>query len=407
MIPFLSPVSGKEGSLLKKSRLFPAKSQSLLGVLLLAALLLTACSSTTDSWAGVSKNSETGTVYVSYERHVVAINPTSGAIQWNYGDKSTKFFATPVVSDGVLYIGDYKGRLHAINAETGEKEWVYTPKKETLVGPLSLTADDRVIGGVVVDSSLIYFGLGSRNVVAVSRETGEKVWSFDTDHGVWATPIYVPAKESDSASVPTLYVVSLDHYLYAINAETGKELWRKNMGGAMPGTPAYDPERNRLYVGTFLSEVVAVDLTSREIVTRFKTDNWVWSGPALDGDMLYFGDLKGNLYAVQIIGDELKQVWKKDVAKKAIRSTPLIAGDVVVVSSKDEHVYALNKADGLSLWSKKTKGPALTELVLVPASTEGEGTPEMVVAGTDDKDRLLVAYTLDSGEEKWHYSYKN
>lgn len=392
---------------MKKSHLFPAKSQSLIGVLLLAALFLTACSSTSDSWAGVSQNLETGTVYVSYDQLVVAVNPISGAVQWKYSSKGAKFFAAPTVSDGSLYVGDYKGQLHAINAETGEQEWVYTPEKEKLIGPLSPTAGDRVIGGVAVDSNKVFFGLGSRNVVAISRETGEKVWTFDTDHGVWATPIYVPAQADDPNSVPTLYVVSLDHHLYAIQAETGKELWRKDLGGAMPGTPAYDAEHNRLYVGTFLSEVVAVDLTSHEIISRFKTDNWVWSSPALDGDMLYFGDLKGNLYAVQITGEGLKQVWRKDVAKKAIRSTPLIAGETVIVSSKDEHVYALNKADGLSLWSKKTKGPALTELVFVPASTEGEGTPEMVVAGTDEKDRLLVAYSLDAGDEKWHYSYKN
>lgn len=394
---------------MKKPRRFSSSFHTLLGVLLLAAFLLSACGGgSQDSWAGISRNPDTGTIYVSYSQHITAINPASGAIQWRYGNKSNKFFATPLVKDGVLYVGDYEGRLHAIKADTGEKVWVYTPKKETLIGPISLTAGERIISGVAIDSNLIFFGLGSRNVEAVSRETGQLIWTFKTNHGVWATPLYIPANPDDKNSVAVLYVVSLDHHLYAINPETGKELWRKDLGGAIPGTPAYDPVRNRLYVGTFLSEMVAVDLSSHQIIARFKTDNWVWGGPALENDILYFGDLNGNLYAVSITNEGFKQVWKVQVSRKPIPSTPLLAGDFVIVGSKDAHVYALNKADGLNRWSKKTKSSALSDMIFMPASTSGDSpTPAMVVAGTDSTSELLVAYALDTGDEKWHYSYKN
>jgi outer membrane protein assembly factor BamB len=389
---------------LKTSRLFPASPYTLVA-LLVFVLLLTACTGGgADSWAGVSQDPETGSVFVAYDKHVVSIDPTSGATRWEYKNDDAKFFAVPVVEDGILYIGDYKGRMHALDVDTGQKLWVYTPEKDTLIGPLSLDAGDRVISGVAVDSDLVYFGLGSRNVMAVSRETGEEVWTFKTNHGVWATPLYVAASES---SIATLYVVSLDHFLYAVNAQTGKELWRKDLGGAIPGTPAYDEDRNRLYVGTFVSEVVAVDLTNGEIIDRFEADNWVWGGPALEENVLYFGDLKGNLYALDVTDDGFVQKWKKPVAEGAIRSTPLVTENLVIVGSKDKYVYALNKADGASLWAKKTKNKVLTELVFVPAGLTGEDIPALVVAGTDERERLLVAYALTSGEEKWHYNDKD
>jgi outer membrane protein assembly factor BamB len=154
----------------------------------------------------------------------------------------------------------------------------------------------------------VFFGLGSRNVVAVSRETGQEAWKFSTGHGVWATPLYLPANPDDPNSRATLYVLSLDHYIYAIDPQTGKELWHKNLGGAAPGNLVYDSTRNRVYVGTFSSELLAVDLTTHEIVYRFKADDWLWDGPALDGDMLYFGDLAGNLYALRITDSGFQQL---------------------------------------------------------------------------------------------------
>ncbi|MBI5961431.1 MAG: PQQ-binding-like beta-propeller repeat protein [Chloroflexi bacterium] len=391
---------------MKTSRLFPASPYTLIALLLLV-LVLAACSGGgADSWAGVSIDSDTGSIYVSYDKHVVAINPTSGATQWEYKNDDAKFFAVPVVHEGILYIGDYKGRLHSLNAETGEKLWVYAPEKDTLIGPFSLDAGDRVISGVAVDSNLVYFGLGSRNLMAVSRETGEEVWTFKTNHGVWATPLYVKANP-DVNSVATVYVASLDHYLYAVNAQTGKELWHKDMGGAIPGQPAYDPVRNWLYVGTFVSEVIAVDLDTHQIVDRYEAENWVWGGPVYEDDVLYFGDLKGNLYALSVTDDGFKQKWKKPVADGAIRSTPLLTEDLIVVGSKDKHVYALKKADGASQWSKKTKGEALTELVFVSAGSEDTDSPAVVVAGTGDRERLLVAFVLATGEEQWHYNDKD
>jgi len=302
----------------------------------------------------------------------------------------------------MIYIGDYEGRMHAIDT-SGKEKWVYEPPKKTVIGPLSLTAKDRVISGVAVDSNLVFFGLGSRSVVALSRETGQEVWKFNTGHGVWATPLYLPANPDDPNSQATLYVASLDHYLYALDPETGKELWRKNLGGAAPGNLVYDQMRHWLYVGTFTSELLAVDLAAHEIAYRFKADDWLWDGPALDGEMLYVGDLAGNLYALRITDNGFEQVWKKKVAQDAIRATPLLTDDTVIVGSKDKNIYAVNKEDGSSRWTKTTGGQALSELVLIPGTPS---SPALVVVGTDNSGKLVFAYAVDTGEERWHYPAK-
>ena len=400
MIRFREP----EGALLNTLRVFTAPSRVIL--LLLALLVLTACSGgSQESWAGVSLDPNTNAIYLSHGKSVVAIDPTSGVVRWEYKPQdAASFFAVPVTDDGTVYVGDYKGRLHAISADDGQPRWVYEPEKEILIGPLSPTADDRVIGGVAVDSGLVYFGLGSRNVVAVSRETAQKVWTFETDHGVWAKPLYVPADSEDEGSRATLYVVSLDHHLYALDPATGAKLWSKDLGAAVPGDMVYDGTRHRVYVGTFASELLAVDLTSQEIVARYEADGWLWGRPAFQDDTLYFGDLSGNLYAVRATEEGFTQVWKQAVADGPIRATPILTDGLVIIGSKDKHIYAVQKADGSSAWNANTKGEALTELAFVAGVPEAEDNPDRVVAGTNTGDQRIVAYRVDSGAEVWHYS---
>lgn len=375
-----------------------------LGILLILAFVLTACGGVVGgSWAGVSANRSGETIFVAYDRSVVALNAVSGAIKWEYPDEDSRnaqFFAQPVADNGSVYIGDYEGRLHAIDAETGARRWMYEPERATLVGPLSPEAKDRVISGVALSPDLAFFGLGSRNVVAVAREDASEVWTFETGHGVWGTPLYLDAESSPSGE-PLLLVTSLDHNLYALNPQTGDEYWRLNLGGAAPGNILYDAERQRVYVGTFGAGVAAVDLESASIVARFQTEDWVWGNPALDDDRLFVGDLGGNLYAVEIGENSLAQDWKVNLTTGAIRGTPLVIDDLVIVGAEDGRVYAVNRDNGTGVWEKNVEGKVLSELVSV--SDEDNGTTR-VVAGTDKRETLLVALNVTNGEQAWTYT---
>lgn len=383
-------------------RLFPSRSRLLLGVMLLGALLLVACGGPTqESWIGVSADEQQSTLYVSQGKRVVAINPASGAILWEYKDEGATFYAVPTVVDGTIYVGDYSGHMHAVDAN-GQQLWRYQPAKQAILGPIEVTPKDRVIGGAAVDSDKVFFGLGSRNVVAVSRTTGQEVWTFTTDHGVWARPLYVAEDPANGAAV--VYVTSLDHNLYALDADTGDELWHRNLSGAAPGNLVYDEELQRVYVGTFASELLAIDLKSHNIVARFKTDDWLWGSPAFDGDVLYFGDLSGALYAVRATENGFEQVWKKPIAEEGIRATPILSDGLLIVASEDHNVYAVSKEDGASRWYRDVKAQVLADLVFVPGETEGEEGAGLVIVSTTEGDRLVVALAADSGEERWVHS---
>jgi len=386
--------------------IFPLKNKRprlRLGILLILAVALAACGGVAGgSWAGLSTNQSGEKLFVAYDRSVVALNAASGAVLWEYPDEDSRnaqFYAQPVADNGSVYVGDYDGRLHAIDSETGTSQWVYEPERETLVGPLSPEAPDRVISGVALSPDLAFFGLGSRNVVAVAREDASEVWTFETDHGVWGTPLYLDA-ESSPDGTPLLLVSSLDHNLYALDPESGNEYWSLNLGGAAPGNMLYDAENQRVYLGTFGKGVVAVDLESASIAARFQTEEWVWSHPALDGNRLYIGDLGGNLYAVEIGEGTLTQAWKVTPTPEAIRGTPLVIDNLVIVGAEDGRIFARIAESGAEVWSTNVEAKVLTELISV--SDEDDDTTH-IVAGTDKKERLIVALNVTNGEGAWSY----
>ncbi len=374
-----------------------------LALLVLLALFISACGTMSGTWPGISASDDA--IYVAHGERVVALDPSNGQRLWEYPDgdnRDTTFSAIPVEQDGTVYVGDYKGRVHAINAENGQRIWLYEPEIERLIGPIALEAADRVLSGVAVSEDRVFTGLGSRNVIALDRETGALDWTFETEHGVWATPLYLPANGSGHDE-PTLYAVSLDHHLYALDPETGDRRWQIDLGAAAPGNMTYDEVRNRIYVGTFLSELLAIDLGTQSIVARYQTEGWLWDNPALADDMLYFGDLKGFVYAVEITDDGFRQVWKQPVAEDAVRGTPVVTASRVIVGSRDKTVYALNRSDGSLSWRVDTRSPVLTDVIL--ASQGGDDAQnERVVFGTTDNDALLVALSSASGEVDWRYA---
>lgn len=397
---------------MKTPRMFPIRSRAALAALILLTLALSACGGMAgDSWSGVALGKDQNIVYLAFEEKIVALDTADGTRLWEYpakDDREAKFYAVPTLDNGTLYIGDWEGRLHSVNSADGTKNWIYTPDRETIVGPVSLKATDRVISGVAVDSDKVFFGLGSENVVALSRGTAAEIWTFKTGHGVWGTPLYLPANPEVAGSRAVLYVVSLDHHLYALDPESGNTLWSKDLGGAAPGNMVYDAELNRLYIGTFASELVVLDLAVRDIVARYETEGWLWDGPAVDiqddgSRLLYFGDVKGYLYAVRATEDGFEEIWKQHVADDTIRSTPLIVGDHLYVGSKDKHIYAINKADGTVAWNNETDGEVLSEFVSAPVGSGDEASTLVIVSTSDDNNRL-VAYQSTTGDQVWRYS---
>ena len=116
---------------------------------------------------------------------------TSGKI-WSY-DGLDRTMATAAVADGLVYLVDIAGRLHCLDAETGQCQWVYETKAETWGGPL------------VADGKL-YFGNQKMFYVMAEGREPKLLSEIKLGNPMYTTPVVANG---------VLYVAS-QHYLWAV-----------------------------------------------------------------------------------------------------------------------------------------------------------------------------------------------
>jgi outer membrane protein assembly factor BamB len=395
---------------------------SLLGALVLFSLVVAGCGPAPlgTGWPSISLLSSvcggktTETIAVAYNDRIVQVNPADGTAvvlkdancanrppddtgklrAWDFRPTGNKqFFTAPLpIDDQKMLAISYDQHLYTID--------------DTLAQ--ATVADGRTIDGysghavtdMVASPDFIYLALNSKDVVALDRNTLDVKWKAPTDHGVWGKPLLVD---------DTLYFSSLDHFLYAVDAKTGTQKWKIDLLGAVTGTPLYAD--GKLYIGSFARQLFEIS-TDGKILNQKPTSDWVWGTPVIDNGILYVGDLGGSLYAFDT-ANNLQQIWVQKVAAGAIRATPLIVGDVIIVGARDQKLYWLKRTDGTAINGSDGKplvreltAPILSDLLLIQPGDGVDIPKPYIVVSTTSTTQLLVAYTLDNGESKWSYNFQ-
>jgi outer membrane protein assembly factor BamB len=166
------------------------------------------CSMPTD----ISIMKDSSHVYIMYfgtdsnELAAVSFEPL-GRIQWKYKTKGKVVSPIAIDTDGTLYFADNTSTFYALTAN-GTKRWSYDlteGKNEEFKG---VTASP-----IISSAGLIYIAKNNGKVYAFDR-SGKKKWTFQSEGGVYATPIL--------GNDNTLYICTTTGVLHALNATTGQ-----------------------------------------------------------------------------------------------------------------------------------------------------------------------------------------
>jgi eukaryotic-like serine/threonine-protein kinase len=346
-------------------------------LLLLAAVLLSGCSGgyQTSSWPGISVSDQT--IYMASGQQIFAINAANGLELWRYPEKASAtihFYAAPVLTpDGQLIVGDYGHTLYSLDPQTGLENWRFEESKYGF------------IASPLVTEKGIFASTNGGNLYALNFE-GQVMWnkSLDSQHSVWAQPVA-------DADCNCIYVASMDHHIYALDAETGEKMWATDdLGGSIVGQPALS-EDGILYTGTFGEQIVALNKdTGLPATDPFTTDGWVWSGPALADEKLYFGDQVGNFYLLDT-KDGLTPASKVE-GTEAIISTPLVLTDTVYVTTQGGSLLLFGR-DGALKGKQKFDGQ-----LLGPAVAAGD----LILLAPLNSDYMLIAVNAQ-GVQQWTF----
>ena len=173
-----------------------------------------------------------GVLFVGSSDHFLyALDADSGALKWKFKTDG-RITSSPAVSGGLVFFGSYDSNFYAVDAATGQLKWKFAtagerrfsathlhgaePAAESMPDPF-----DLYLSSPAVADGSVYFGSGDNNIYALDAASGALKWKFKTGDVVHASP---------ALSDGTLFVGSWDSYFYALDSATGKEKWRFKTG---------------------------------------------------------------------------------------------------------------------------------------------------------------------------------
>ncbi|MGH7491180.1 MAG: PQQ-binding-like beta-propeller repeat protein [bacterium] len=265
-----------------------------------------------EGYSGVSISQER--VYTMFsqgdDEFVVCLDATSGKEFWRArSDLTFKDSngngprSTPTVHNEVVYALGARGKLYALQTDSGKILWSHDLKKEFKTsGP---TRDGGFSTSPLIEDNLLLVEVGggeSDSFIAFNKQSGAVVWKVESDNAAFASPIAITVN-----GVRQIVFFSATGAV-AISPADGKVFWRlpwKTFDNVHAATPLFIPPDKVFIssgydVGATLLRIKAGNATARiEEIWKSKAMQNIYTSSILKGDYLYGFD-KGTLKCIEV-----------------------------------------------------------------------------------------------------------
>ncbi len=291
--------------------------------------------------------------------------------------------SSPAVADGVVYVGNSLGYVHALSAEDGQDLWSFKT------------------GGAVVSSPAIAQGLAIVGSVdgflyALDAVTGEQAWRYRTRGPVLSSPAVIG---------DTVIFGSMDGRIYALSLTDGALRWRTEAGPGVQGGPTISGDL--VLHGDDGARMRALRIDDGSVVWEREGRGRVVAAPVARGDIAVFGLMGPSAlrpprhdYLVALEVQTGEQVWALNEAYSVLGS-PVIGRERVFFVTVEGYLSrtvarAAQLTDGELLWDRTLGGVVDSSPVLIGQDSEQEGEESAGVLGFgchDGRFYLLQAAT--------------
>ncbi|MFG1625920.1 PQQ-binding-like beta-propeller repeat protein [Kribbella sp. NPDC049227] len=288
-------------------------------------------------------------------------------------------WSSPATADGRVYVGGLDGRLHALDAATGQQLWAK---------PDSALTGDWTFTSPAIGNGVVYLG--------INRPAAE-IWAFDAVTGAtrWRTGASVSnINGSPVVAGGVVYAATTEDQVLALDAATGARIWDAKPNGGR-GSGFYSSPTvagGKVFAASLNQQVYALDAATGAVRWSFPTGGHNSSTPAVVDGTVYFGSRDGNVYAVD--AETGVQRWKVRYGTNILasfQSSPAVVnGTVYIGTNNDRRVLALDAATGAIKWSFRTGGVVMSS----PVVANG-----VVYVGSDD--RSVYALRATNGQRLW------
>ena len=286
----------------------------------------------------------------SSEKGMKAFDLQTGKPKWTYSI-AEEIAAPAAYFEGLIFVGDTTGVLHALNATSGERKWKFDTKG---------TIDNSP--NIDAQTKRVLIGSQRGTLFALEAATGDIVWEYKTEDQIRCFP---------SITGRHCFVAGCDSYLHVVNLDSGKGNSRIPLESPTGSTPLLVGDF--AFVGTEGKEFLAIDWKQEKIIWRFSMKQPARSPAAYREGIVVFGGMDRIVYALD--AKTGKERWRFNT-KGRIEGGAVIVGNKVYVPSMDSSLYVLDFQTGKQIESRALTGklstsPAVVSNRIIIATDEG------------------------------------
>ena len=270
----------------------------------------------------------------------------------------------PFVYEDRLYIADRKGRVMALDAQTGKEMW-------------QVKTDAALSAGPGAGSGLVLLGTSDAEVLALSDEDGALRWKAEVSSEVLSVP---------QVDIDKVIVQTADGNIAALAVDSGEQLWINDRSVPVltlrgTSTPAVE---GGLVVAGFANGKL-VGLTAAKGITVWEVSIAIPQGrseidrlvdidgdPVIVGGVVYVTTYQGHIAVIE--AQTGNQGWQRDMSSHVGLGVDF---SQVYVTDAESNVWALSRSTGASEWKqdelahRKVTAPAPFEDYVAVGDLEG------------------------------------
>ena len=274
---------------------------------------------------------------------------TSPAQAWSVSigrgsSQNARLAAAPVIGGGRVYTIDSQAVVRAFNPDNGSVVW------QRQLTSAQASGRTHFGGGVSYDNGRLYAVNGAGDAAALDAATGNPIWQVRPGG---------PLRGAPTVAADTVYVVTQDNQLYALNVANGEQRWTRSGAAEASGvfgvaSPAF--AQSTVVAGYSSGELAAYRyengqevwsdaLTRTSITTSVSALSDIDADPVIAQGRVFAIGQGGRMVAVEL--NTGQRVWELNVAGIA---TPWVAGDWVFVVTEQAQLLAIARASGRVRW---------------------------------------------------------
>lgn len=208
----------------------------------------------------------------SDDRHLYAVHQMSGRRAWTYGADG-EIRARPLVTDSLIIFACNMGLVYALTLDRSIR-WRFPTRRGILASP-------------IVHEGLVFVGSLDGNFYAIDARSGWSAWKYRTNGAIVST-----AAVWDNM----VYFGSVDGYIYALDSGDGRVVWRYQTEGQVTGAASL--YEGALYVGGVDGGLYCLDAHSGVVRWRYQTDGPITGAPEINDSIIYVGSSDHYVYAI-------------------------------------------------------------------------------------------------------------